>query len=57
MSPLQAVQRNGSVYLHAYFAPSGLALDPADPFYQNSTVFGKSMGEGLLQDIPWTIQF
>ena len=33
------------MYLHAYFAPSGLALDPTDPFYQNSTVFGKIMGE------------
>ena len=55
--PLQAVQRNGSVYLHAYFAPSGLALDPTDPFYQNSTVFGKSMGESLLQNTSWTEQF
>ena len=45
------------MYLHAYFAPSGPALDPTDPFYQNSTVFGKSMGENLLQTHLWTIQF
>lgn len=42
---MQAVQNNGSVYLHAFFAPSGLALDPSDSFYQNNTVFGKSLGE------------
>ena len=44
---MQAVQTNGSVYLHAFFAPSGLALDPSDSFYQNNTVFGKSLGEQM----------
>ena len=32
------------MYLHTFFVPSGLALSPADPFYQNNTVFGKSLG-------------
>ena len=39
---LQAVQNNGSVYLHAFFAPSGLAIDPSDPFYKEDTVFSKT---------------
>lgn len=35
----QAAQNNGSVYLHAYFAPTGLPLDPDDPFYDARVVF------------------
>ena len=36
------MQNNGSVYLHAYFAPSGLSIDPSDPFYKEDTVFSKT---------------
>ncbi|EIE18938.1 cleft lip and palate transmembrane 1 [Coccomyxa subellipsoidea C-169] len=40
--PSEAVQNNGTVYLHAFFAPTGVAIDPTDPFYKNNTVFSKS---------------
>lgn len=42
---LQAVQNNGTVYLHAFFAPTGFAIDPTDSFYKNGTVFSKSTSE------------
>ena len=35
----QAAQNNGSVYVHAYFAPTGLPLNPDDPFYDARVVF------------------
>ncbi len=38
----QAVQNNGSVYLHAFFMPSGFSPDPADPFYKADAVFSKA---------------
>ncbi|KAK9917974.1 hypothetical protein WJX75_000180 [Coccomyxa subellipsoidea] len=40
--PSEAVQNNGTVYLHAFFAPTGFAIDPTDSFYKNGTVFSKS---------------
>ncbi|KAK9822470.1 hypothetical protein WJX81_006087 [Elliptochloris bilobata] len=40
--PSQAVQNNASVYLHAYFAPTGLPVDPSDPFYDPRVVFHKT---------------
>jgi hypothetical protein len=38
----QAVQNNGSVYLHAFFAPTGLPLDPKDPDHDAQTVFQRT---------------
>ncbi len=39
---VQAVQNNGSVYLHAFFAPTGLPLDPKDPDHDAQTVFQRT---------------
>ncbi|CAL8463959.1 g3494 [Coccomyxa elongata] len=39
--PSEAVQKNGSVHIHAFFAPTGFAIDPADSFYKEGTVFSK----------------
>lgn len=38
LSWLQAVQNNGSLYIHTVFLPSGLPLDPTDPEYDASAV-------------------
>lgn len=44
---VQAAQNNGSVYLHAYFAPTGLPLEPSDPFYDPKVVFHKTSSARL----------
>ncbi|GAX82575.1 hypothetical protein CEUSTIGMA_g10001.t1 [Chlamydomonas eustigma] len=38
--PSEAVQRNGSVYLHTLFAKAGLPINPSDPDYDESMLFG-----------------
>ena len=45
---VQGVQNNGSVYLHAFFTPSGFTADPADPFYKKDAVFHKTFRAPLL---------
>ncbi|KAI3891853.1 hypothetical protein MKW92_010561 [Papaver armeniacum] len=40
--PSQAVQNNGSVYAHVYFARSGYSPDPTDPEYQPLAAFGRT---------------
>ena len=44
---VQTAQNNGSVYLHAYFAPTGLPLEPSDPFYDPKVVFHKTSSARL----------
>ena len=39
---LQAVQNNGTLYVHAVFLPSGLSLDPADEDFDRSAILVKS---------------
>ena len=47
-SVLQAVQNNGTLYVHTVFTPSGLPLDPSDPDYDSAGVFVKTHREFLL---------
>lgn len=47
------MQNNGSVYLHAFFAPSGLSIDPSDPFYKEDTVFSKTFSARMLCPITF----
>lgn len=45
--PMQAVQNNGSVYLHAVFAKAGATINPADPDYDKDVVFGRPYSESF----------
>ncbi|KAL8159138.1 hypothetical protein V2J09_000675 [Rumex salicifolius] len=40
--PTEALQNNGSLYAHVYFARSGYSPDPSDPEYDPLAAFGKS---------------
>eukprot|EP00798_Chlamydomonas_sp_ICE-L_P003321 gene3321-13351_t len=40
-NPSEAVQNNASLYLHVIFAKSGIPIDPVDPNYDESMVFGR----------------
>ena len=42
---LQALQNNGTLYVHTVFTPSGLPLDPSDPDYDSAGVFVKTHRE------------
>ena len=41
----QAVQHNGSVYLHMLFAPATAPIFPDEPDYDESRVFGQVFSE------------
>lgn len=40
---LQAVQSNGSVWVHAIFTPPGASPNPADDFFDKSATFARSL--------------
>lgn len=39
---LQAVQNNGTLFVHAVLVPSGVSLDPSDPDYDSAAILVKS---------------
>ena len=49
---MQAVQNNGTLFIHAVFVPSGVPLDPTDPDYDASAILIKShRKQAWLQDL------
>ena len=44
---LQAVQRNGTLYVHVVFADAGHTIDPDDPSYKEELVFGRTERRSL----------
>lgn len=42
---MQAVQRNGTLYMHVVFAKTGKTIDPDDPGYNEELVFGRTERE------------
>ena len=41
----QAVQNNGSLYIHTYFHPAGSSLDSEDPYFDDQGLFSRSHRE------------
>lgn len=45
---LQAVQRNGTLFMHVVFAKVGRTIDPDDPEYDEEHLFGRTERECTL---------